>query len=432
MNSTTKAVLLVTVTRVEARAVLNVFTSATGQEIKVSHRKGKTYYDFGQLGGVNVTMVRSLMGTATPGGSMRTLTKAIDAINPSAIIMVGIAFGTNPDKQKIGDILVSQAIMAYDHVKEDVDTIPRGVRVNATPSLIDLFQDGELRNLGEEQKVHFGLILSGEKLINNLGFRNKLLTLEPEAIGGEMEGTGLYVVASDEKIDWIIAKAICDWADGNKDDKAQVLAARNAARFVLHVIQLGGLAPPSKKKKNKIVPGEKLNYWETIDDPFFQAFEKEIAMDKTNNYLHKKPEVEMQQGKINYLSILYLSQEIKEVEQLSNDVYDIHSEIQERYLSQGLKAHINEKITSIKEHKRLTANLVAAALKSDPGNYLGRSLDGLLQQVGNTVIQVDVALMGKNNDQVSTVVHKLGQQLSSLSGCMEDIYDSFQKLLSEK
>ena len=44
----------------------------------------------------------------------------------------------------------------------------------------------------------------------------------------------------DAKVEWILVKAICDWADGNKNDNAQSLAAGNAADFVRHVIQLGG------------------------------------------------------------------------------------------------------------------------------------------------------------------------------------------------
>jgi nucleoside phosphorylase len=64
--------------------------------------------------------------------------------------------------------------------------------------------------------------------------------MEPEAIGGDMEGAGLYAAAGVAKVDWILVKAICDWADGNKNDDAQQLAAHNAADFVRHVIQLGG------------------------------------------------------------------------------------------------------------------------------------------------------------------------------------------------
>jgi nucleoside phosphorylase len=40
-------------------------------------------------------------------------------------------------------------------------------------------------------------------------------------------------------VDWILVKAICDWADGSKNDSAQVLAANNAANFVLYALLLG-------------------------------------------------------------------------------------------------------------------------------------------------------------------------------------------------
>ena len=88
-------------------------------------------------------------------------------------------------------------------------------------------------------KAHFGLVLSGEKLINDPHTRDVLLEAQPEAIGGEMEGAGLYAAAREAKVDWILVKAICDWADGNKNDDAQPLAAHNAAQFVKHVLRLG-------------------------------------------------------------------------------------------------------------------------------------------------------------------------------------------------
>ena len=73
-----------------------------------------------------------------------------------------------------------------------------------------------------------------------------------------MEGVGLYTAAHSEKVDWILVKAISDFADGNKashnirkltaenDDKVtrktshkkrhQEIAAKNAAQFVIHVL----------------------------------------------------------------------------------------------------------------------------------------------------------------------------------------------------
>jgi nucleoside phosphorylase len=103
--------------------------------------------------------------------------------------------------------------------------------------LLGRFRSAELD--WEEGQRHFGLILSGEKLVNDPVFRDGLMKAEPEAIGSEMEGAGLYAAAHDVKVDWILVKAVCGWNDGKEDDDAQVLAANNAAQFVLHALQLG-------------------------------------------------------------------------------------------------------------------------------------------------------------------------------------------------
>ena len=55
-----------------------------------------------------------------------------------------------------------------------------------------------------------------------------------------MEGAGLYVACQDQKVDWMLVKGICDWADGHKaEDKEarQQTAAHNATAFVLHALQ---------------------------------------------------------------------------------------------------------------------------------------------------------------------------------------------------
>ena len=77
-------------------------------------------------------------------------------------------------------------------------------------------------------------MLSGEKLIDDKDYRDHLVALQVEAVGGEMEGAGLYV-ASRHKVDWIVIKAICDWADGKKKvnkNQRQKKAAKNAAEFL--------------------------------------------------------------------------------------------------------------------------------------------------------------------------------------------------------
>ncbi len=58
--------------------------------------------------------------------------------------------------------------------------------------------------------MRFGTLLSGNTLVDNCNYRDSLLRIEPEAIGGEMESVGIQLAADRHKVDWIIVKAICD------------------------------------------------------------------------------------------------------------------------------------------------------------------------------------------------------------------------------
>lgn len=243
-------VLIVTATKVESKAVLQVFQDATGQAPKPAHVNDRMYQNLGIVNGMRVFLAQSEMGTGGLGASHQTVQKGIDALTPSAVIMVGIAFGIDSQKQSIGDILVSKQLRLYELRRVGTDKegrlqiTTRGDQPHASPRLLNYFTSAELHWDESKAKVRFGLVLSGEKLVDNMDFRQHLRELEPEAIGGEMEGAGLYVACQDSKVDWILVKAICDWADGNKaedKDARQILAAHNAASFVLHVLQRASL-----------------------------------------------------------------------------------------------------------------------------------------------------------------------------------------------
>lgn len=238
-------VLLVTVAEVEARAVLKLFPKPT-----LYHIGDQTYHDLGIVRGARIFMVQSEMGSGGQSGAILTIQEGISSLRPSTVIMVGIAFGVNAKKQEIGDILVSRQIMDYDLQRIGTDRdgklviTPRGDRPSASPRMLSRFR-AAANYWTAPPNVKFGLILSGAKLVDNQDFRDQLLTLEAEAIGGDMEGGGLYAAAQRKKVDWILVKAICDWADGNKGSNKQAhqeLAAANAARFVIDVIKQGGFS----------------------------------------------------------------------------------------------------------------------------------------------------------------------------------------------
>lgn len=240
-------VLIATVTKTESHAVLQTFEQTTGHRAEAQSIDNRLYFNLGQVNGAQVFLTQSEMGSGGLDASLLTVYKGIDALSPTAVIMVGIAFGINEEKQAIGDILVAEQLRLYDLQRMGTQDgqpqiILRGDKPHASSWLINHFKSTDLR--WEGARVRFGVVLSGEKLVDNVDFRNQLRSFEPEAIGGEMEGAGLYVACQDRKVDWILVKAICDWADGHKaqdKDARQKTAAQNAATFVLEALQFASI-----------------------------------------------------------------------------------------------------------------------------------------------------------------------------------------------
>jgi nucleoside phosphorylase len=245
-------VLLVVATNTELRATRDVFTSRTGTAPTIFQANGIPYYDFGTVGNARVALSLTEPGSGGQGGSQQTVAKAIEALHPSSIILLGIAFGVDASKQNIGDLLVSKQLQPYEKVRVATDhdlnqvIVWRDDRPSASSRLLKQFRMGadSWPEAPLTASFRFGLILSGEKLVDNDAFRKAIVSLgHDKTIGGEMEGAGLYVAAQDAKVDWIVVKAISDWADGHKNtsrDEFQTTAARNAAEYVYYVISLGG------------------------------------------------------------------------------------------------------------------------------------------------------------------------------------------------
>lgn len=234
-------VLIVTATKVESRAVMQAFEQITGQRSRPVPVDSRIYHDLGEVHGARMFMALTEMGSSSLGASQQTVQKGIAALQPKAVIMVGIAFGVDEQKQAIGDILISQQLLLYDLQRVGENRIvPRGDKPHASTRLIDYLRSADLHWDDAKAKIRFGLVLSGEKLVDHCDYRKQLQQFGPEMIGGEMEGAGLYVACQDAKVDWVLVKAICDWADGKKaldKDTRQQQAAQNSAEFVAHTFQ---------------------------------------------------------------------------------------------------------------------------------------------------------------------------------------------------
>lgn len=228
--------LIVTATKIETKALHDVMPETILRIVVGDY----TYY-LGQVGQYNVINVQCReMGSLAPGGSLQTVNAALKEWDGlKAVIMVGICFGFEEDKQHIGDVIVSKSIRNYETRRIGKDQeIPRGNTYQADTCLVNAFNNLIIawENIGideERKKLMIGDYISGEQLIDNKEVRDKLRSESPEAKAGEMEGNGLVASCESLRKPWILIKAICDFADGDKGkekDKKQLIAATSAVR----------------------------------------------------------------------------------------------------------------------------------------------------------------------------------------------------------
>jgi predicted ABC-type ATPase/nucleoside phosphorylase len=175
----------------------------------------------------------------------------IEEVCPAAVVMVGIAFGVDESRQKIGDVLVSKYILNYDLRKGSTQYKEMAKEVSL--QLFNAFHSGfskweyPARAIESEKFiVSYGSILTGSALIDDYAFRQKLVNdfSEHKPIGGEMEAYGIYSQCRSKGVcEWIIVKAVCDWAYNKLHplkDNWQRIAADSAVNFCHKVFSMCG------------------------------------------------------------------------------------------------------------------------------------------------------------------------------------------------
>jgi nucleoside phosphorylase len=226
-------VLLVVATETELRNLVRVFKEYGYSNVPVI-LSNLIYLNFGKVGNVELCVLKTDMGSSGTGGVALAMRSVKEYINPDFVVSVGIAFGLNKDKQQLGDILVARQVKNYEPAKViEGGEISRGDKMPANSTLLQRFSYSSA--VWEKCDVHFGLVMSGEKLVNSEEFVMKLKSAEPEAIGGEMEGAGLMAACHVQQIPWVLVKAVCDWGY-DKGDKHQNHASQNAIEFVYQTI----------------------------------------------------------------------------------------------------------------------------------------------------------------------------------------------------
>jgi nucleoside phosphorylase len=249
-------VVIITATEAELKAVGRLLRPyPRSRKVLLVYSESETYY-LGKFGEYKTVVTKCDMGAIGRGAAINATRTAIDLWSPKAVIMVGIAFGKDSKKQRIGDVLVASEIISYEQQKlEDGGKITH--RGNIPPSnktLLNRFKNPQNWEFplpdGSSSKLIYGAILSGEKLFKNKQSKDDLFDYYSQAVGGEMEGAGLYAAADSKNTAWILVKSICDWGDETKHDMYQPLAAAAATSLVHHVLSQKTALNELSEKKN--------------------------------------------------------------------------------------------------------------------------------------------------------------------------------------
>lgn len=149
---------------------------------------------------------------------------------PGIIISFGVCFGTNENKNELGDVIIAKKVYPYFigaklngddlHVVDD--------NVFAIDS--DLYNKiKDLKNNNVFNKLHFHVYfenyITGEAVVSSQNERDKYTNITTQEVyAGEMEGYGLFKECKSSKfnVPCMVLKSICDWGTDknfNENDK---------------------------------------------------------------------------------------------------------------------------------------------------------------------------------------------------------------------
>ena len=164
--------------------------------------------------------------------------------NLSAIISVGVACGIKK-KIKMCDVLVSSKVINYDKTNDKSGAGLRGEdATTVSPQLTKLFtqckqwpSDVIRKRLNDNEisipNVKSGVILCGPYRVDDPVMKTASdISLFPEAIGIEMEGTHLFADIQQSVSNTIVVKAVYHFVDGKDTKSYQPTAALIAADLV--------------------------------------------------------------------------------------------------------------------------------------------------------------------------------------------------------
>ena len=237
--------LLMVVNSSEFYAAMNYFSINKARRLDSD---GDIYYvgEWGEKKIPAALIRQSKSGFAGPDGAQQLTITSIGLFKNLEVI---IALGVCGTMDRLGDVIVSSQIDEYEDskIQGDILVINRAIKCKPGRKIYKTLQHTyetwsfpcTKQRTEHKAKAVLKPMLSGVPLVASAKFREELKSgVNIEAGGLEMEGigviNGIAIANMKDKIEFVIVKAGCDYADEEKNKEWQPVAAMAAADFVYH------------------------------------------------------------------------------------------------------------------------------------------------------------------------------------------------------
>ena len=235
--------------KAEYRATLEMLKPFQDFNAPVKHSDVELDIIVGIFAGQNTAIVR----TATGAKCIKQLKRAFEILQNAKILLgLGICYGIKDNARKkdlqFADVLVGHKIGISEAPKLQSGGVdPREDDFKEIPNLMynifcrdsaekwDEFTVCEVREQ-RTAKVYVGRLCSASLLMNDPDRMEKIKAPWRLYLGGEMEGWAQFEIADQ----CIIIKGISDFADGKKNDKWQLTAAKAAVSYAHYMLEKFG------------------------------------------------------------------------------------------------------------------------------------------------------------------------------------------------
>jgi nucleoside phosphorylase len=177
------------------------------------------------------------MGGAGRVEAALTGSRLLQLMTPQALLLVGIAGGFPSNGVVLGDLIVASRIIDYE--EQRLGENERAFRLKCFEADEVLLQASKAaaggnwsQRLpyppGDRPHLHFGSVLSGDKVVASADFVADLLAQEPSALGVEMEGAGVAaaVAREDHLVRFLMIRGVVDLANEQKREDSRAWLER--------------------------------------------------------------------------------------------------------------------------------------------------------------------------------------------------------------